>query len=344
MGGNPYDADQMLTMEHTVGWNGTEAIMVLNPPWILSLTMFFGIFSYPFSRFLWFLIQICIIGLCSILLWKTYNGNKRYEWISWVALFSFGPMLQTLKVGQVTILVLLGSVGFLYFINKKSDFWAGVLASLVFAKPQLLYLFIVAVIMWSISLHRYRVLIGMVVALIASLSVVWIIDPRIISQYIYSMRFYPLEIWMTSTLGAYLRLLLGPEKYYLQYIPSLIGVAWFMVYWIRHHKSFDWITNLPLIVPISLVTSAYGWTFDSAVCVLSVIQITVLFDFNQWTFRKIIIFISYWSINLLSAFLSVSQNWFWWLPSFLLIWYLLSYNYLSKHKVTLDKTELAVIS
>jgi hypothetical protein len=185
MGGNPYDADQMLTMEHTVGWNGTEAIMVLNPPWILSLTMFFGIFSYPFSRFLWFLIQICIICLCSILLWKTYNGNKRYEWISWVALFSFGPMLQTLKVGQVTILVLLGSVGFLYFINKKSDFWAGVLASLVFAKPQLLYLFVVAVIMWSISLHRYRVLIGMVVALIASLSVVWIIDPRIISQYIF---------------------------------------------------------------------------------------------------------------------------------------------------------------
>lgn len=342
-GGNPYNADQMLTLEQSVGWEN-EALMMLNPPWILPFAMFFGIFSYPLSRFLCFLVQIGIVGLCSSLLWKFYNGNKHTEWMSWIALLSFGPMLRALKSGQVTILVLLGSVGFLYFINKKSDFLAGILVSLVLIKPHLLYLLVLAVIFWSILHRRYNVLIGITAGLVASLSVAWIINPRVISQYILMVRYYPLEIWMTSTLGSYLRVLFGSEKVYLQFIPSVVGITWFLVYWLRNHKSFDWITHLPMIILISLATSAYGWMIDSALSVWAIIPITILFDFSHWTFKKILVFIMYWGINLLVTFLSVSQNWFWWLPIFLLIWYLLSYKYLSSRKIVSNKPDLAVIT
>ncbi len=42
-GGNPYDPNQMMTLEQTVGWNLDNALMMLNPPWVLSYAMLVGI-------------------------------------------------------------------------------------------------------------------------------------------------------------------------------------------------------------------------------------------------------------------------------------------------------------
>ena len=94
----------MLLIEKSVGWDEAEALMIFNPPIIFPITTFFGAINYPFSRFLWFVSQMFIISICSILLWKIYKGNKKNEWIAWIALLAFGPMLQALKVGQVTSL------------------------------------------------------------------------------------------------------------------------------------------------------------------------------------------------------------------------------------------------
>lgn len=340
-GGNPYSADQMLALEQSVGWKINDALMMLNPPWTLLYAMIFGLFSYPISRFLCFLIQLSIVTLCAILLWKIYNGNKRREWIAWLALLSFGPILHALRSGQVTILVLLGSIGFLYFVNRKSDFWAGIFAGLVFYKPHLLYLFIMAVIIWSISRHRYRILLGILSTLVVSVVLVYLFNPQIIGQYIDMVRFYPIENWMTSTLGAYLRVLIDPGSFYIQLIPSLIGIAWLLIYWFRHDKSFEWKTSLPLISLVSIVTNPYGWTLDVTVCVLCVICITSLLEISPWTIGKTLIFITYWGANLSITFLSGSQNWFWWFPSFLLVWYLVSISYIKKFQTALIKNDLA---
>jgi hypothetical protein len=342
--GNPYDPNQMMTIEQTVGWNLDHALMMLNPPWVLPYAMLVGIFSYPISRFLGFLIQLAMVCASSILLWRIYNGKKINEWIAWVVVLTFGPILQAFKSGQITILVLLGTVCFLYFIVKKSDFWAGVFASLVLFKPQLLYLFILAIIFWSISRRRYNVLIGMVFALIIYLGVSWLVNPQIFLQYIYMTRYYPLQNWMTSTLGTYLRYLINPEIFYIQFIPTFAGLSWFLFFWMKHRKSFDWITDLPKIILISIATTPYGWTHDAAVCVICVIQITTLFNFHQWTFKKTLIFTTYWVINLLIMFFRISQIWFWWYPSFLLLWYLLSYHHLSSNKPVINNPELIEVA
>lgn len=341
-GENPYSPEQMLKMEQTVGWNENEVLMMWDPPWTLPFVMSFGIFPYSISRFLWFLIQLSLIFWCAIILWKIYDGKKRYEWLALIVLYTFGPILHTLNFGQITVLVFLGCVGFLYFINKGSDFWAGVLASLVLIKPHLLYLFILAVIIWSFSNHRYRIFIGIATALIVSTWVSWLINPNLISQYIYAIKSYPPDYWMTATLGTFLRILFGAEKFYLQFIPSLVGGFWFLVYWLKNHKVWDWVNAFPLIILVSVATTSYGWTFDSAICVWAVIQITASFDFKHWSLPKILIFTSYWGVNLLNAFFSISQSWFWWISSFFLIWYLLSYNYLSRQKEALYKNRSAV--
>src|SRR3990170_574127 len=74
-GGNPYDAGQMLALEKPLGWVEDEALMMLNPPWVLPYAMFFGLFDYPFSRFLGFIIHLSIVFMCSIIVWKHYQGS-----------------------------------------------------------------------------------------------------------------------------------------------------------------------------------------------------------------------------------------------------------------------------
>jgi hypothetical protein len=343
IGGNPYDPNQMMNLEQSVGWNIDNALMMLNPPWVLPYAMFFGIFSYQISRFLGFLIQIAMVCTSSILLWEIYSEKKHNEWIAWLVVLTFGPILQSLKSGQVTILVLMGTVGFLYFIVKKSDFWAGVFASLVLFKPQLLYLFILAIIFWSISRRRYNVIIGLLIALIICLGISWLFNPQIFSQYVYFLKYYSLQNWMTSAFGTYLRYVIAPERFYVQFIPSIIGLIWFIFFWMKYQKSFDWITDLPKIILVSIAATPYAWTHDAAVCVISVIQIVVLFNFKQWTFKKILIFTTYWGINLFFLFFRISQIWFWWYPSFLLLWYLLSYHHLSSNKPEINNPEVTQV-
>lgn len=332
-GGDPYNADQMFKLEQSVGWNEKDVLMMWNPPWTLPFAMVFGLLNYPFSRILWFLVQLFIIFFCAIVLWKTYGGEKRYEWIAWIVLLGFGPMLHTLKLGQVTVLVLLGSVGFIYFLQRDQDLWAGALASLVLIKPHLLYLFVAAVVFWSIAQRRYKILIGMAGATIVAFGISWIINPSLVSQYIHAIQSYPPEDWITATLGSPLRLLLGPEKFYLQFLPSVIGAAWFLIFWFRRYKNWDWKAILPLLILVSTVTAAYGWAFDVAVCVWAGIQIAVLFDFRTWTPQKVLILASFWAVSLVNTFLSISQHYFWWLSSFFLVWYLLSYLYLTRQSL-----------
>ena len=218
----------------------------------------------------------------------------------------------------------------------KNDFWAGFFASLVFLKPHLLYLFVTAIFFWSIYHHRYLVLIGLFTALSLSIGIAWFINPYVITQYIYAMRFNPPENWIPATVGLLIRLYLGYEKLYLQFIPLVIGIIWFVFYWARNYKIFYWDAHLPLIALISLATSPYGWTFDFLIASLAIIHIATLFDFSVWTIPKIIIFSTFWCVSLLIAFLSFPQLWFWWLPYFFLIWYIISYNYLSKTREILN--------
>jgi len=328
-GGNPYAADQMLRIEQPAGWPLDEALMMLNPPWVLPYTIFLGLFSHPLSRFITFLVQIAIVCWCAVNLWKIYGGNKEKEWITWLVVLTFGPILHAVKSGQITILVLLGCVGFLILIHKKMDFWAGVVASFVLVKPQLLYLFFVTLIIWSIARRRYQVLLSVTASIIVSMSITLIFNPSVISQYIVMVREYPLNLWMTSTLGASLRLLIGEEKYYLQFIPVIFGFLWLGWYLYKTRESFEWVNCLPLIILVSIVTTPYGWITDYAILVISVVPIAVLFASHGIPFGKVLVFSTYWAANLMVIFLSTSQNWFWWLPSFLLIWYLLSNRYLT---------------
>jgi hypothetical protein len=327
-GGNPYSPEEMISLQRQIGRVQPDALMMWNPPWILALAMPFGMLNYSPSRMLWFLLELFILILTAELCWKIYNGEDRKRWIAWVFVLAFGPILHTLKLGQVTPLLLLGSVGFLFFIEKEKPFAAGALASLTLLKPHLMYLFIVALGLWILQTKSWKVLAGMAAGVILPLIISNLPNPQLIPQYFYTIQHYPPTDWLTATLGSLLRQVLGYDKFYLQFVPSILGLAWLLSYWLTHRKQWDWQTACPLVILVSAATTSYGWAHDVSIVTIAAVQIAALSISGKWTYQKTVIFSSFWIASLFSAFFSNYQNWFWWLSSFFLVWYLTAYAWL----------------
>ena len=109
----------------------------------------------------------------------------------------------------------------------------------------------------------------------------------------------------------YQRSLLIPERFYIQFIQFFVGSFWFLFYWLKHQKYFDWIADMP---------------------------------FECWTINKILIFTSHLAIGLLIMFMRISQIWLWGYLIFLLIGYLLSYHHLISKRTVSNKSVLVKIA
>jgi len=62
MGGNPYDPGQLLPLQQESGVIQDEAIIMWNPPMLITLTMLFGLADFGFSRLVWFVFNVIIIN------------------------------------------------------------------------------------------------------------------------------------------------------------------------------------------------------------------------------------------------------------------------------------------
>lgn len=325
-GGNPYDPDQMETLQRQIGRVEQVPIMMWNPPWTLALAMPISLFPYPASRLIWFLLSIAAIVWCTDSLWITYGGASHQRWWAWLVALTFGPSLHVLKAGQVSPFLFLGIVGFLHLISYGREWWAGATLALASLKPHLVYLVGLAVLFWAVENRRWRVLLGGAAAIALAVGVTWAINPALLSQYIFALTHYPPEQWATPTLGGVLRLLLGVDKFWLQFVPSVVGGVWFALYWWRHRSGWDWLQRLPLVVLVSVLTAAYGWTFDCTILLVAVLPAAVTLSRNSWQTSPIAragLLGSYTVVNGWALFSSMDQIWYWWMVPFFLVWYLL---------------------
>jgi hypothetical protein len=329
--GNPYSPTEMFSLQKQLGWDQPYPLMMFNPPWLLTVAMPFSMIAYPFSRFLWFIFELFILFIAADLLWKTFSGNPNQRWIAWLVVLSFGPTLQTLKLGQVSPFITLGLAGFLFFLDKEKPFWAGVMASFCSIKPQLLYLFFIALLFWIIKEKKWLVLLGIISGIFFSLLPAVLVNHKLILQYLYAIPNQQLTFWVTATIGSTLRLIFGEELFFLQFIPSLLGLAWLIYFWIKNAKVWNWKKHLPILILISIVTTSYGWAFDLSVLVVSIIPVVVIYLHSRLNFRTGMLIVAYGSASLLNTFLSMEQHWFWWLSSFFLVLYLLANHWLKNN-------------
>ena len=332
---NPYDPQNTERLQIMAGGDpsGTYSISImLNPPWAISFSMPFGLLNYSISRLLWLIFSIGLILLSSLWLWYIYAGNPKQRWVALLVVFIFAPTISVLEVGQIAPLLLIGLVGFLYFtVVSRNDWLAGVFVSIVSIKPQVTYLFLVALLFWVIQERRWLLVISSSMAVLILTLIAWIFNPHIILQYLGMLQTYQISDWANPTIGAYLRFFwFGTDKFWIQFLPSMIGGMWFIYYWYKHHSSWDWKNELPILLLISQVTALYTWTYDQVILIPAIIQATVwiMYDWKRWF--TLFVVISYLSIIFLDLYLhrTLSDFWFVWMaPALLLLYLVIRWQY-----------------
>jgi hypothetical protein len=329
---NPYDPQLMLSVQSTLNQERTEPLMMWNPPWILATLYPFGIFQYGAGRILWLLICIAMIFISSHWMWTQYYGSSSRLWLSWIITFSFAPTLFALRIGQITPFLLVGLIGFIHFGKIKSFWIAGIFMFFLSFKPQLLYLVWLAFLVWIISNRKWQTGLGFVLCLsLASLSTSYI-NPKIFSYYLSAIWSTPPVYFVTPTFGGLLRYFFGFEHIWLQFFPSIMGLLWFIPYWVRNNKDWIWEDQIPVLVFVSLLTTTYAWTFDYLL--LLPIVISLFASFTTKSFKRHGKFVGlYTSINLTALilnFASVLDIWFFWFIPLIGALYILAERSLNK--------------
>jgi hypothetical protein len=326
---NPFDpvAIEQLRIQQGSNPGSDKVPIMLNPPWMMALSMPFGLISYPVSRLTWLLLCIIIVLVSALTLWRLYSSNPKQRWLAILAVFIYAPTISVLEKGQLTSLVLLGLTGFLYFtVYKRNDWMAGVCLYLVSSKPQVVVLFWLAVLIWVIQQHRWLVLVSTALTVIMLTLISIAFNPPIIQQYMVMLQTYGISDWANPTIGAYLRFFwFGLDKFWLQFLPSALASIWFIVYWVRRQGAWDWKMEMPVILLVSLVTAPYAWTYDQVVLIPVIIQsaIWLAADWKRWSAR--IFVIVFLALSMLDLYLHTrfDEFWFIWLAPAMLVWYLL---------------------
>jgi hypothetical protein len=327
MGGNPYNPDELIVFQKQGGLIYTQPIMMYNPPWTLALVALFGFFGRPLGQLIWLLLHTSILLFCAIQIWKIYHGRSNQRWISWLVAFMFAPTILVLELGQITPFLLLGLIGFLSFIpTKKNDWAAGLCLVLVSIKPQLTIIFWFALLIWIIQQRRWLILLSEIAAILFLTGIAMVFNPHIIQQYLVTMSSGWIIPHATPTIGAYLRFFwLGTNNLWLQYVPAFIGGIWFIYYWNKHKHMWNWETEMPLLLLVSIVISPFAWTYDYVILLPVIIQAMswIAQDWKRWSSLVMASILLLISLLDLILYIKLNEFWFIWMPLCLFIWYLL---------------------
>ncbi len=345
-GKNPFDpaAIELLRVKQGFLPNSAWIPIVLNPPWVVALLMPLGLLNYPLSRVIWLLLSTTFILTSAVILWGIYSGTPKQRWLIILVAFIFAPTISVLEKGQNTPLVLLGLSGFLYFATaRRNDWMAGICLYMVTIKPQVMVLFWLALLFWVIQQRRWRILISAGITIFISTSVAMIFNMQLLQQYLVMLRTYRISDLATPTIGAYLRFFwLGVDKFWLQFIPPLIGVCWFIYYWVKNKAAWSWLDKLPLLLLVSLVTAPYTYTYDQVI-LLPAIVLAVVWLVRGWKSRTVIIlaiiFIVLSALDLL-LHMKLDDFWFIWMAPALFAWFLAAQYYDQKSQKHLKLTSV----
>jgi hypothetical protein len=281
---NPYSPDALLPIERAQGWAENWPNIMYYPPWALPLVMPFGLAPFNVARLAWLIAEIVVVAFCIELIWRYYGGPSGQRWLAWVLGLGFVPTLIALRMGQIGPFLLLGVVGFLHCQKRGFTWFAGACLVLAAIKPQLVYLFGLAVVVWAIDRRHWRVLTGGVTAISAAVAVASWFNPNVLEQYRFALN-HPPSGNITPTLGALLRLACGHELVWLQFVPTVIGLVWFPFYYARKRADWKWEEQAPWLLLASFLTTSYGaWVFDLVVLLIPLLHACVLIvrDGRTW--------------------------------------------------------------
>jgi hypothetical protein len=276
-GKNFSDPSQLLEIQQQLtGWDDENNVLVTwNPPWLLVWLIPFTFIGFDRASWLWFLINLTLLFTSTTLLWLLNTRVphiRRKSWLGIVVGVLFLPTITTLLVGQITTLVLMGLVGFLYFRRQENFLFAGLFLSLTSIKPHLLYILLPILFLDALISRRWRIIVGFTLPVMAGIMIAFLLRPTFMTEYLLLMRGGRVLRYTPPTLSSMMSIWLSwPSFELVSAVILLIGclIGW----WVYGRKrDMDWMNLTSITLFISVITAPYGWSFDVIVLLIPLIQ------------------------------------------------------------------------
>lgn len=261
-GENPFVWERVYALWRAAGWTRDWALVMYNPPWLLGLVLPLGALSAQAAWWVWLAGLTGLVFAATEVSWRWYGGEARARWVAWLVALTFMPTLLAVTSGQTGPLVLMGLVAWVEGMRRGRDGLAGWGLALMACKPHVLYLVWPVALITMATAQRWRVALWTGLWLALGVGVPSLFYPPLVRDYLRAVRTQPPALWISPTWGTFLRLLWGPERFALQFVPSLLGGALYTVYAWRQRATWDWLHELPGLVSVALITRPYGWTHD----------------------------------------------------------------------------------
>jgi hypothetical protein len=233
-GASPYDPALVHQTQRDLGMDDT-AIVIWNPPWVLTLVMPVGALPFRTAYGAWVLTHLALMIASAGLLWRGFGGSPRRQWVAYLLTLTFIPTVFLIGGGQITAVVLFGLAGFLVAARANRPVLAGVFAALTAAKPHLLALFALWLLLEAARdrFGRRVVLGGLVVGLLACVPPT-VANPQVWADYLTattgpsSEDHHHLSRWTPPLAGWWLRTAVPGQPFWVQWVPLAVGVAAFL--------------------------------------------------------------------------------------------------------------------
>jgi len=271
-GGNPYDVALLNELQIKAGRpESTDTIVMWNPPLILFLIFPLAFFEFKDAAVAFFVIGgVAICGSFYISRKTLKNPDRilsdRQGLLQIAFLVTFYPAFLCLAYGQISFVLLLAFSAYLYLdsIHKNdhcSSFWAGVALSFTCVKPHLLFLLYLYIFGSSCKRKSWGTVMGIAFGVSLLLLFAFVVNHEIFSFYLASASRPPIY-WQTPTLGSWLQGLTGIHEVWVRLLPTLCTALLLVFSMVIHPAFFRLKEAIYLLVPLSLLTSPYGWVYD----------------------------------------------------------------------------------
>src|ERR1044071_5930330 len=139
----------------------SEAALLIcwTPPWCLTFLLPFGLIEFSAAQFLWLSLHVALLAFSVQQLWQIYSGTNEKTWLAWLLAFTFVPAIYVLVLGQITALILFAITLFILFERERRWRMVSLILVLLMIKPQIIYLFWIAVVLWIWHEKHWKVLV-----------------------------------------------------------------------------------------------------------------------------------------------------------------------------------------
>jgi len=268
-GQDPYNPSLIESVERSVSANPAIPVLMWNPPQILPIIAPLALLKFSDAVAAWILLAVLSIAVSIKICMNLFCGNNsRARKISQVVLLcTFYPFALCVGYGQISFLLLLSLSIFLMRVSSgrrdlAGDYLAGLALSFITIKPHLLYLVFVLLVIRSFRTRSWQTIFGLVAGLLILVALATMITPSVLVWYQHAVAAAPPIYWQTPTMGSWLQGVSEIHFAWIRILPSALFAAGAILIFSRLDKRALNTDLLIAIVPLSLVSSPYGWTYD----------------------------------------------------------------------------------